>query len=78
MTDPLARAKSKAVGIADRLPGLLLAAQRIAATIEQGVHGRRRAARRGLRHTGSVPGRRIAPAGLTPVVNPPVYLRQMG
>ncbi len=40
--DRLARAKSRAVDIAGRLPGLLLAAQRIAVTIEQGVHGRRR------------------------------------
>ena len=42
MLEQLAGAKSQAVGIADRLPALLLAAQRIAATIEQGVHGRRR------------------------------------
>jgi uncharacterized protein (DUF58 family) len=35
-------AKAAAADVAQRLPALLLAAERIAATIEQGVHGRRR------------------------------------
>src|SRR5262245_66689867 len=39
------KAKYQAAEIAERLPPLLLAAQRIAATIEQGVHGRRRVGR---------------------------------
>ncbi len=44
MSLPLApeRAKAEAAGIAARLPPLLIAAERIAASIEQGVHGRRR------------------------------------
>jgi len=36
------RQKAEAAAIAERLPPLLLAAERIAATVEQGVHGRRR------------------------------------
>lgn len=36
------RNKAEAAAIAERLPPLLLAAERIAATVEQGVHGRRR------------------------------------
>lgn len=36
------RNKAEAAAIAQRLPPLLLAAERIAATVEQGVHGRRR------------------------------------
>lgn len=36
------KAKYQAAEIAERVPPLLLAARRIAATIEQGVHGRRR------------------------------------
>ena len=36
------RNAAEAAGIAQRLPPLLLAAERIAATVEQGVHGRRR------------------------------------
>lgn len=36
------RRKAEAAAVAERLPPLLLAAERIAATIEQGVHGRRR------------------------------------
>lgn len=35
-------ARAAAADVAQRLPALLLAAERIAATIEQGVHGRRR------------------------------------
>ena len=44
MSLPLApeRAKAEAANIATRLPPLLIAAERIAASIEQGVHGRRR------------------------------------
>jgi len=34
--------KAGAANVAERLPALLLAADRIAATVEQGVHGRRR------------------------------------
>lgn len=34
--------KARAANVAERLPALLLAADRIAATVEQGVHGRRR------------------------------------
>lgn len=43
-TGPQARDRNKAeaAAIAQRLPPLLLAAERIAATVEQGVHGRRR------------------------------------
>lgn len=36
------RRKAEAAAVAERLPPLLLAAERIAATVEQGVHGRRR------------------------------------
>lgn len=36
------RNKAEAAAVAERLPPLLLAAERIAATVEQGVHGRRR------------------------------------
>lgn len=36
------RQKAEAAAISERLPALLLAAERIAATVEQGVHGRRR------------------------------------
>ncbi|WP_374381279.1 DUF58 domain-containing protein [Dongia sp.] len=36
------RQKAEAAAVAERLPPLLLAAERIAATVEQGVHGRRR------------------------------------
>jgi uncharacterized protein (DUF58 family) len=36
------RAKAESAGIATRLPPLLVAAERIAATVVQGVHGRRR------------------------------------
>ncbi|HEY4163613.1 MAG TPA: DUF58 domain-containing protein [Dongiaceae bacterium] len=36
------RAKAESAGIATRLPPLLIAAERIAATVIQGVHGRRR------------------------------------
>ncbi|WP_374655795.1 DUF58 domain-containing protein [Dongia sp.] len=36
------RNKAEASAVAERLPPLLLAAERIAATVEQGVHGRRR------------------------------------
>jgi uncharacterized protein (DUF58 family) len=36
------RTKAEAAAVAARLPPLLLAAERIAATVEQGVHGRRR------------------------------------
>lgn len=36
------RNKAEAAAISSRLPPLLLAAERIAATVEQGVHGRRR------------------------------------
>lgn len=36
------RSKAEAAAVASRLPPLLLAAERIAATVEQGVHGRRR------------------------------------
>jgi uncharacterized protein (DUF58 family) len=36
------RAKAKSAAIAGRLPPLLIAAERIAATVTQGVHGRRR------------------------------------
>ncbi len=36
------RQKAEAAAAAERLPPLLLAAERIAATVEQGVHGRRR------------------------------------
>jgi len=36
------RAKAESAGIAGRLPPLLIAAERIAATVVQGVHGRRR------------------------------------
>lgn len=39
------KARYQAAEIAERIPALLLAAQRIAATIEQGVHGRRRVGR---------------------------------
>ena len=39
------KAKYQAAEIAERVPPLLLAARRIAATIEQGVHGRRRVGR---------------------------------
>jgi uncharacterized protein (DUF58 family) len=39
------KARYQAAEIAERVPPLLLAAQRIAATIEQGVHGRRRVGR---------------------------------
>jgi uncharacterized protein (DUF58 family) len=39
------KARYEAAEIAERVPALLLAAQRIAATIEQGVHGRRRVGR---------------------------------
>lgn len=39
------KARYQAAEIAQRIPALLLAAQRIAATIEQGVHGRRRVGR---------------------------------
>lgn len=39
------KARYQAAEIAQRVPPLLLAAQRIAATIEQGVHGRRRVGR---------------------------------
>lgn len=44
MSLPLApeRAKAEAAQVATRLPPLLIAAERIAASIEQGVHGRRR------------------------------------
>lgn len=44
MSLPLApeRAKAEAANVATRLPPLLIAAERIAASIEQGVHGRRR------------------------------------
>jgi uncharacterized protein (DUF58 family) len=38
----IAGTKAGAAAIAQRLPPLLLAAERIAATLEQGVHGRRR------------------------------------
>jgi uncharacterized protein (DUF58 family) len=37
--------KSRAAAIAGRLPPLLIAAERIALTVEQGVHGRRRVGR---------------------------------
>ncbi len=39
------KARYRAAEIAERVPPLLLAARRIAATIEQGVHGRRRVGR---------------------------------
>jgi uncharacterized protein (DUF58 family) len=39
------KARYQAAEIAERVPPLLLAARRIAATIEQGVHGRRRVGR---------------------------------
>lgn len=39
------RLKGQAAGIASRLPPLLIAAERIALTVEQGVHGRRRVGR---------------------------------
>ncbi len=39
------KVRYEAADIAERVPALLLAAQRIAATIEQGVHGRRRVGR---------------------------------
>jgi uncharacterized protein (DUF58 family) len=39
------RLKSRAAEIAGRLPPLLIAAERIALTVEQGVHGRRRVGR---------------------------------
>lgn len=39
------RLKSRAAAVASRLPPLLIAAERIALTVEQGVHGRRRVGR---------------------------------
>lgn len=39
------RLKSLAAGVASKLPPLLIAAERIALTVEQGVHGRRRVGR---------------------------------
>jgi uncharacterized protein (DUF58 family) len=42
---PLERMKSSAARVAGRLPPLLIAAERIALTVEQGVHGRRRVGR---------------------------------
>lgn len=39
------RIKSRAADIASKLPPLLIAAERIALTVEQGVHGRRRVGR---------------------------------
>ncbi len=38
----LTRLRQQAEGLADRLPPLLVAAERVAATVAQGVHGRRR------------------------------------
>src|SRR5258707_2156698 len=43
--DPIDRIKSDAAQVAGRLPPLLIAAERIALTVEQGVHGRRRVGR---------------------------------
>ncbi|HVJ44128.1 MAG TPA: DUF58 domain-containing protein [Dongiaceae bacterium] len=42
---PIERLKSLAAGVASKLPPLLIAAERIALTVEQGVHGRRRVGR---------------------------------
>ncbi len=39
---PALRAQQRAEGLAARLPPLLVAAERVAATVAQGVHGRRR------------------------------------
>lgn len=44
-TATFTKTKYQAAEIAERIPPLLLAARRIAATIEQGVHGRRRVGR---------------------------------
>ncbi len=40
--DGLRGLRSRAEGLAERLPGLLVEAERVAATVAQGVHGRRR------------------------------------
>ena len=40
--DQLTRLRAEAESYSDRLPGLLVEAERIAATVSQGVHGRRR------------------------------------
>ena len=42
MTDPAFKAARRAEALGARLPPLLVAAQRVAATVAQGVHGRRR------------------------------------
>ena len=46
-TDRLTGLHLQAEALADRLPPLLVAAERVAATVAQGVHGRRRVGARG-------------------------------